>query len=135
MRGAALWRVGALGLVSLLVSLLGSLVLQGCADQGPLFVACEGADTCAPPADGCYELRVTRSDGTEGVGRQCTLECASDADCPGESECVILEGDPGETPLCLRRCLVAEDCFAGSLCTATEVDSPAEGEPLSLCLP
>ncbi len=128
-------RVAALRRVAALAFSLAFCALQGCADQGPLFVACEGGDSCAAPADGCYELRVTRSDGTEGVGRQCTLGCASDADCPGESECVILEGDPSETPLCLRRCLVAEDCFAGSLCTATEVDSPAEGEPLSLCLP
>lgn len=91
---------------------LGALLgLGGCVVEGPPFTECSGGAECARPADGCYELRVTRSDGSEGTGRQCTLRCASDEDCPDGSVCLILAGDPSETPLCLATCELPEAVF------------------------
>jgi len=105
--------------------------VAGCATEAPPFTRCAGGDECAPPADGCYELRVTRSDGSEGAGRQCTLRCAGDGDCPEASVCLVLEGDPTSTPLCLATCSLPADCYRGSRCT--EVDGPLE--VMSVCLP
>lgn len=116
--------VGVCGLVT-------ALALLGCADDGPPFTRCAGSAECAAPSDGCYELRVTRSDGVEAVGRQCTLRCANDTDCPDGSACLVLEGDPSATPLCLARCAAPEDCFRGSRCT--DVDGPVD--VMSVCLP
>ena len=108
-----------------------SLLLPACADDGPPFTSCAGGAECAAPADGCYELRITRSDGVEAVGRQCTLRCSGDHDCPDASVCLVLEGDPQATPLCFATCEAPEDCFRGNRCT--DVEGPLE--VMSVCLP
>ena len=128
---SGLWRAhSALALAVAFVS-FALLSVVGCATEAPLFTRCAGGDECAPPADGCYQLFVTRSDGSEGSGRQCTLRCAGDSDCPEASVCLVLEGDPTSTPLCLATCALPADCYRGSRCT--EVDGPLE--VMSVCLP
>lgn len=113
------------------VALLAWGTASGCVAEGPPFTRCSGGEECAPPSDGCYALRFTRSDGSEGEGRQCTLRCGGDVACPEGSVCLVLEGDASETPLCFALCDVAEDCFVGSRCTAVE----GEEEVMSVCLP
>ncbi|MCA9533845.1 MAG: hypothetical protein KC593_09205 [Myxococcales bacterium] len=116
----------AAGLLALLL-----VCATGCVADGPPFTRCAGGAECAAPADGCYELLFTRSDGSEGSGRQCTLRCAVDQDCPEGAACLVLEGDPTLTPLCFATCALPEDCYRGSRCT------PVEGplEVMSVCLP
>jgi hypothetical protein len=131
-RACSLWRRTCASIALLWwlsVSSVGGLL--GCAADGPPFTRCAGGEECAAPADGCYELRITRSDGSEATGRQCTLRCAGDQDCPDASVCLVLEGDPTSTPLCLATCALPSDCFAGSRCT--DVDGPLE--VMSVCLP
>ena len=111
--------------------LLAVLSVPACVAEGPPFTRCSGGEECAPPSDGCYALRFTRSDGSEGEGRQCTLRCGGDVVCPEGSVCLVLEGDASETPLCLATCAVAEDCFVGSRCTRVD----GEEEVMSVCLP
>ena len=115
--------------VGLLAHML--VCFAGCVADGPPFTRCAGGAECASPADGCYELRFTRSDGSEGSGRQCTLRCAGDQDCPQGSACLVLEGDPTLTPLCFATCALPGDCYRGSRCT--EVEGPLE--VMSVCLP
>ena len=105
--------------------------LPACVTEGPPFTRCAGGEECAPPSDGCYALRFTRWDGSEGEGRQCTLRCDSDEDCPADSACLVLDGDATETPLCFATCSVPEDCFVGLRCTPVE----GEEEGMSVCLP
>ena len=105
--------------------------VAGCAESGPPFSVCAGADECMPPADGCYELLFTRSDGSEARGRQCSLACAADVDCPPEAVCATLDGAPTETRLCLATCEESADCFAGLRCTQVS----GGGDAMSLCLP
>jgi hypothetical protein len=132
MRWSSPWPVSSASrALAALALIAAALSVPGCVVEGPPFTRCSGGEECAPPADGCYALRFTRSDGSEGEGRQCTLRCGADVTCPGDSVCLVLEGDASETPLCFATCTVAEDCFVGLRCT--EVDG--EAEVMSVCLP
>ncbi len=104
-------------------------LLIGCADD-PLYGPCESASDCADPADGCYELRYARSDGTDVTGRTCTVSCGRDASCPSGGRCLALAGDPSGTFLCFAPCETSMDCFEGHACTET-----TGGDGSKICLP
>jgi len=108
-----------------LVSLF--LCLVGCSSSG-LYGGCDDGSECESPADGCYRVLLTRSDGSEGDGSLCTRGCASDADCP-DGVCLALVGDASSRFLCYPPCEEASDCPAGLLCT------PVTGADGAVCLP
>ena len=105
------------------------LGLIGCADD-PLYGPCDSASDCAAPADGCYELRYDRSDGTTAEGRTCSIGCGRDASCPNGGLCLALEGDASETFLCFATCETSMDCLEGHACTET-----TGGAGSAICLP
>lgn len=92
------------------------LSMLGCGSQ-PMYGPCESGDKCGGEADGCFRLRFTRSDGSEGDGNLCTRRCGSDADCPGMGACLALAGDPDANFICLETCSGDETCFEGQSCT------------------
>lgn len=111
---------------------LGSLLAlgAGCGSDSPPYASCvDGAD-CPLPSDGCYALRFTRSDGTEGEGSMCSATCQSDADCPEEGACLALDGDAEGRFFCSARCVGSSDCYAGFVCTVVE-----GAEVMRVCLP
>jgi hypothetical protein len=107
-----------------------ALCASGCAVSTPPYAECELVEDCTEPADRCYELRFTRSDGSTAMGALCTLECTSDDDCPEGGACVTLEGDATETFFCASRCGTSADCYAGFACTMVE-----GAAAMQLCLP
>jgi hypothetical protein len=116
--------------VSARTILLLSLAI-GCGTNAPTYAACDYAEDCPAPSDGCYRLLFTRSDGTEADGNLCTLSCASDDDCPDDGACLALDGDPAETFFCAQRCVDSMECFSGFRCTTIE-GAPAA---MQVCLP
>ena len=108
-----------------------ALLLAACGAGAPPYAECVDELDCPAPSDACYELRFTRSDGTEAEGRMCSLACASDADCPEGGACVALAGDPSSTFFCAQRCEASADCYAGFACTAVD----GADRSMRLCLP
>lgn len=109
-------------------ALAAATLLIGCADD-PLYGPCDTAGDCADPADGCYELRYDRSDGTSAEGRTCTTRCR-DGSCPNGGRCLALAGDPSGTFLCFAPCETSMDCFEGHACTETSGAGDSK-----ICLP
>ncbi len=117
-----------IALALLLPSLAIVLNLAGCASSPP-YARC-GDTPCA--MGGCFEVSITRSDGSEASGSFCTNECARDDECPDGGACVALEHDGTMTFFCVDRCTGSRDCYAGLACT----ELTASGAPaLSACLP
>ena len=107
------------------------LALAGCGSGAPPYAECVDELDCPAPSDGCYQLRFTRTDGTEADGNMCSATCASDAECPEEGACVALDGDPETRFFGAARCATSSDCYAGFACTMVE---GADGV-MRLCLP
>lgn len=106
-----------------------ALALVGCGSGSPTFASCVDDVDCADPADACYRLRFTRSDGSAADGTLCTRECVSDADCGPDALCIGLDGDPSGAFFCAARCEASGDCFADFVCT------PLDGTTGAACLP
>ncbi len=109
-------------------SLLFALALGACA-SAPMYAPCDDSRDCDEPADRCYRLRFTRSDGTDGDGTLCSKRCDADEDCPGGGTCLALAGDPDANFLCFEAC-GGDTCFAGHVCTAVDGAMTA-----AVCLP
>lgn len=113
------------------LALAAAFAASGCRDTNPVYAPCGGSDDCKGAADGCYRILLTRSDGTEGDGKLCTVECSADADCPDDGACLALEGDADRSFLCYERCAEPADCYQGFRCTT--VESPDGSD--RVCLP
>lgn len=104
------------------------LILGACAST-PMYAPCDESRDCEGPADRCYRLRFTRTDGTEGDGTLCSKRCDADADCPGGGTCLALAGDPEGTFICFEPC-AGDVCYEGHACTAVDGASTD-----AICLP
>lgn len=112
--------------------LAATLLAPGCGDDSPAYAPCGGSDGCkGKQTDGCYRILLTRSDGSEGDGKLCTLECESDADCPDGGACLAFDADAERTFLCYERCEEPGDCYQGFRCTTVEAPDAAD----RVCLP
>jgi hypothetical protein len=112
--------------------LVASLVLPfvlACQGSGiPLYETCGTADDCEDAADDCFT--VAWEAGRDGT--MCSLYCSEHADCPGNSSCYELVGDPSMRRVCFRRCDTDLDCPADYQCVNAE-----EGGAVvdAICLP
>ena len=106
-----------------------ALLLLGCGAGAPTYAGCEDDLDCSDPNDTCYRLLFDRTDGTSAEGNLCSRGCAEDLDCPLDSVCASLAGDPSMTAFCAQRCSSASDCYADFACTEVEAMD------LTLCLP
>jgi hypothetical protein len=128
---ARLFRLASALATALAFTLGLALSSGGCTGGLPAYAPCEDGRGCDDPAQACYELRLTRSDGSEATGRLCSQRCASDADCPEGGACLSLEGDPEGRLLCLARCEGPEGCYQGLRCTEVTGASAT----MAACLP
>ena len=101
------------------LSLMAMLTLSACASTtAPPYAECGGSGNCAGPADTCYRLRFTRSDGSAADGKFCSAACSADATCPDDGVCLALAGDASGRSICYAPCASSADCYAGLRCTA-----------------
>jgi len=100
---------------------------EGGEDLNGFYEDCRSINDCVRSADACYTV-----DWLDGRGRMCSAYCERHADCPGDSSCWELVGDPAEQSICYGRCISSADCGFGFTC----VDA-LSGETLldSICLP
>ena len=114
----------------LLVSVaLAFVFLAGCEGSGvPLYQSCTGAADCNATADDCFTVawQVGR------VGTMCSLYCTEHSDCPGNSSCYELVGDPTMRMVCFSRCDSNLDCPSDYECVDAEMGG---GVIDSICLP
>jgi hypothetical protein len=110
----------------LLVALPLAVACQG--SGIPLYETCGTGADCEDAADDCYT--VAWEDGRDGT--MCSLSCADHSDCPGNSACYELVGDPSMRRVCFRRCEVNGDCPSDYQCVNAE-----EGGVVvdAICLP
>jgi hypothetical protein len=97
-----------------------AFALSGCSPAAPPYAVCGDGLECEAPSDACYRVTLTRSDGTVGEARVCSLACTSDDECPDGGACLALEGDPTQTFFCVERCATSSECYAGLACTTVE---------------
>ncbi|MBW2464760.1 MAG: hypothetical protein JRH11_24135 [Deltaproteobacteria bacterium] len=114
--------------VSVLVFFLAFLG-AGCETGMPLYESCVTVDDCNDDADNCFTVawEVGRS------GAMCSSYCSEHADCPGNSSCWELVGDPTEDQrVCYLRCETDLDCGAGFQCVDAEMGGAIVD---AICLP
>ncbi len=107
--------------------------LTACGSDPIPYAPCRSASACVEArfGEGCYRLRLTRTDGSEAAGGVCSRACEQDADCPEDGLCIALSSDPTGLRFCVAACTQASDCLAPHRCTPLA----DEGEGLHACLP
>lgn len=115
---------------SLWAALAATLLAGACTGGIPVYSPCDDGSDCEAPATGCYELLISRSDGSEAAGTFCSRDCETDADCPSGGTCLALAGDPEARFLCMALCTEAAHCYDGLRCTPVDGVSGAD-----ICLP
>ncbi len=112
-------------LLALCLSLPFVLACQG--SGVPLYESCS-ADPCDDAADECFT--VAWEVGRDGT--MCSLYCSEHSDCPGNSSCYELVGDPRMERVCFQRCDSELDCPADFQCVNAEMGG---GVVDAICLP
>jgi hypothetical protein len=103
--------------------------LLGCNGGGiPLYETCGSANDCEGRADDCFT--VAWEAGRDGT--MCSLYCSEFSDCPGNSACYELIGDPSGDRVCFARCASDLDCPSDYQCVDAEMDGAIVD---SICLP
>lgn len=117
--------------ISSVFVVLAGLALGGCFTEtdppASWFEGCGELDDCRTGTDACFDIRWTM-----GRGGMCSGICQDDVDCPGNSRCFELVGDPSATRICYQRCDSDRDCASGFVC----IDAEMEGMVVdAICLP
>lgn len=114
-------------LVLCAVPLGSGCIIESSRHASDLYEGCRDTDDCTPSADACFQVTWDMGD-----GKMCSLDCASDVDCPGPSRCYALVGDPTDRRICYARCESDFDCHPGFQCVTATID----GTPVdAICMP
>jgi hypothetical protein len=104
---------------------------RSCADRGDcvaLYESCASVDQCSVEADECFT--VAWEVGRDGT--MCSAYCTVHEDCPGNSACYELVGDPSMERVCFKRCDTNLDCPSDHQCVDAEMGG---GIVDAICLP
>ena len=94
----------------------------------PLYASCGATSDCERTADACFTVALAPGD----RGRMCSRYCVGDEDCPGDSACFELIGDPSGSRICYARCAGEADCGVGLGCA----DAVRDSVPIdNICVP
>jgi hypothetical protein len=113
----------------LLFVVFASALLSSCtvSRRSALYEGCVENNDCTASADACFNI-----DWIDGRGGMCSVYCANDLECPGDSRCFELVGDPAGTRICYARCFDDLDCDFGFICTDADLGGTIVD---SICLP
>ncbi len=104
--------------------------LAACKGSGiPLYQSCDTKNDCVDTADDCFTVAwdMDHLDGT-----MCSAYCSVHADCPGNSSCYELVGDPTMQRVCFKRCNTDFDCAPDYQCVNADMGM---GVIDAICLP